>query len=63
MADSFLGTKTDRVSDPQQLLHDANVSGAGAPTHIPERATQTYVNKSTGDVYEWYAGAWHGKDL
>ena len=54
-----LGLKTDKVSTREELLKDANVSGNGAPTHTPERATQTYVDVDTGTVHEWWAGAWH----
>lgn len=54
-----LGLKTDKVSTRDELLRDANVSGDGAPSHTPERATQTYVDIATGTVHQWWAGAWH----
>ena len=54
-----LGTMTTQVSNGQELIHDANVSGQGVPTHLPQRAAQTYINVATGQKYEWWGGAWH----
>lgn len=47
------------ASSPTQLENDADVCGNGAPTHVPRRATQTYINTANGTEYHWYNNAWH----
>lgn len=65
----MLGDKTKKLSDRDELLRGRNttidsttysyqVSG-GEPAHTPQVAAQTCVDVATGQVYEWWAGAWH----
>lgn len=65
----MLGTITDKVSDREELLKGRNVTidsttysyqvSGGSPAHTPEVAAQTCKDAATGQVYEWWAGAWH----
>lgn len=58
---------TDQLSTPQELMRSANTTigaagmntGGTAPAHTPEVPAQKCTNVATGDVYEWWAGAWH----
>ncbi len=64
-----LGTASTKVSTRDELLREPKVTidsgtythqlSGGAPAHTPEVAVQSCTDVQTGQVHEWWAGAWH----